>query len=217
MASRILLADDHVIFREALGQLLLADDEIELVGEASNGREAITLVVELEPDILVMDVEMPGLNGIEAARQILTEQSQTAVIILSMFSEQEQVIRALNAGVQGYMLKSGALQELMGAISIVSNGNLYLSPPLLRPVVEGYLAWAEQEGFSPLDRLTIRERQVLQLIAEGVSNPDIADELEVGVRTVETHRANLMTKLDIHNVVDLVHFAIRHRLIQIKH
>jgi DNA-binding NarL/FixJ family response regulator len=216
MTSRVLLADDHVIFREALGQLLEADDEIELIGEASDGREATALVGELEPDILLMDIEMPDLNGIEAARQILSEQPRLAIIILSMFSEPEQVIRALNAGVQGYVLKSGALDELMGAIRTVSGGDLYISPPLLRPIVEGYLAWAEQEGVSPLDKLTVRERQVLQLIAQGKSNPAIADELEVGVRTIESHRASLMTRLDIHNVADLVHFAIRHRLIPIK-
>ena len=111
MTSRIILADDHVIFREALGQSLLADDEIQLVGEASNGQEALALVKELEPDILVMDIEMPGLDGIEAARQIHLKHSKTAIIILSMFSEQEQVVRAHNAGAQGYMLKSGAYHE----------------------------------------------------------------------------------------------------------
>ena len=216
MTTRIILADDHVIFRQALGQMLLAHDDIELVGEASNGRDAITMVGDLEPDILVIDIEMPALNGIEAARRVIGDHPNMAVIILSMFSQPEQVIRALNAGVHGYMLKSGAIKELMNAIRIVGNGDLYLSPQVLRPIVNGYLAWAEQEGISPLDRLTSRERQVLRLIADGMSNTDIADELEVGVRTVETHRANLMNKLDIHSVVELVHFAIHHRLVKVK-
>lgn len=216
MTTRIILADDHGIFRQALGQMLLADDDIELVGEASNGREAIAMVGDLEPDVLVIDIEMPALNGIEAARLIIGEHPNTAVIILSMFSQPEQVIRALNAGVHGYVLKSGAIEELMNAIGTVGQGDLYLSPPVLRPIVNGYLAWAEQEGISPLDRLTSRERQVLGLIAEGKSNTDIADKLQVGVRTVETHRANLMNKLSIHSVVDLVHFAIHHKLVKVK-
>jgi DNA-binding NarL/FixJ family response regulator len=135
------------------------------------------------------------------------------VIILSRFAEQNQVVRALKAGADGYLLKNDAVDELLIAIHAVSRGDLYLSPAVLRPVVEGYLAWVEQKGESPIDRLTDREREVLQLVAEGKSNQSIAHELNLGVRTVETHRANLMGKLDLHNVADVVRFAFQHGIV----
>lgn len=213
MTTRIILADDHQIFRQALGQALTTGGKIELVGEAGNGQEAITMAAELSPDILVMDIGMPRLNGIDAAQRILSENSKIRIIILSIFSEQDQITRALRAGVHGYVLKSSAMTELQLAISAVSDGNLYLSPRVLQPIVKGYLAWADQQGTSPLSQLTARERQVLQLIAEGKSSTIIARELELGIRTVESHRAKLMSKMDFRNVVDLVHFAIQHKLI----
>jgi len=213
MTTRIILADDHQIFRQALGQALTTGGKIELVGEAGNGQEAITMATELLPDILVMDIGMPRLNGIDAAQRILSKNPRIRIIILSISSEQDQITRALRAGVHGYVLKSSAMTELQMAISAVSDGNLYLSPHVLQPIVKGYLAWADQQGESPLDRLTARERQVLQLIAEGKSNAVISRELELGIRTIESHRAKLMSKMDFRNVVDLVHFAIRHKLI----
>jgi DNA-binding NarL/FixJ family response regulator len=212
MAVRVVLAEDHQMFRQALGQVL-AQNGITLLGEAGDGREAVELVRELGPDIVVMDISMPRLNGIEATIQIRAATPQTRVIILSRFAEQKQVVRALRAGAAGYLLKNDAVDELLSAINAVNRGDLYISPAVLRPVVEGYLAWVEQQGASPIDRLTDREREVLQLIAEGKSNQAIAQELNLGVRTVETHRANLMNKLDLHNVADVVRFAFQHGIL----
>jgi len=212
MAVRVVLAEDHQMFRQALGQVL-AQNGIDLLGEACNGREAVELVQQLEPDIIVMDISMPRLNGIEATVQIRSATPQTHVIMLSRYADQKQVVRALRAGADGYLLKNDAVDELLIAISAVDRGDLYISPAILRPVVEGYLAWVEKQGASPLDRLTDREREVLQLIAEGKSNQAIAQELNLGVRTVETHRANLMNKLDLHHVADVVRFAYRHGIV----
>lgn len=209
MTVRVVLAEDHQMFRQALGQVL-AESGITLLGEAGNGREAVELVQELEPSVVVMDISMPRLNGIEATTQIRAAAPKTRVIILSRFAEQGQVVRALRAGANGYLLKNDAIDELLIAINAVDRGDLYLSPAVLRPVVEGYLAWVEQQGESPIERLTDREREVLQLVAEGKSNQAIAQELNLGVRTVETHRANLMSKLDLHNVADVVRFAIQY-------
>jgi DNA-binding NarL/FixJ family response regulator len=209
MTVRVVLADDHQMFRQALGQVL-TENGLTLLGEAGDGREAVELVQELEPSVVVMDISMPRLNGIEATTQIRAAAPQTRVIMLSRFAEQSQVVRALRAGADGYLLKNDAIDELLIAIHAVNRGDLYLSPAVLRPVVEGYLAWVEQQGESPIDRLTDREREVLQLIAEGKSNQAIAQELNLGVRTVETHRANLMSKLDLHNVADVVRFAIQY-------
>jgi DNA-binding NarL/FixJ family response regulator len=213
MTVRVVLAEDHQMFRQALGQVL-AQNGVTLVGEAGDGREAVELVQELEPNIVVMDISMPRLNGIEATVQIRSATPQTHVIMLSRFAEQSQVVRALKAGADGYLLKNDAIDELLIAIKAVNRGDLYISPAVLRPVVEGYLAWVEQQGESPVDRLTDREREVLQLIAEGKSNQAIAQELNLGVRTVETHRANLMSKLDLHNVADVVRFAFEHGVVE---
>jgi DNA-binding NarL/FixJ family response regulator len=165
MTVRVVLADDHQMFRQALGQVL-TENGLTLLGEAGDGREAVELVQELEPSVVVMDISMPRLNGIEATTQIRAAAPQTRVIMLSRFAEQSQVVRALRAGADGYLLKNDAIDELLIAIHAVNRGDLYLSPAVLRPVVEGYLAWVEQQGESPIDRLTDREREVLQLIAE---------------------------------------------------
>jgi two-component system response regulator NreC len=212
MTVRVVLAEDHQMFRQALGQVL-AQNGITLLGEAGDGREAVELVQELEPSIVVMDISMPRLNGIEATIQIRAGTPQTRVIMLSRFAEQSHVVRALKAGAEGYLLKNDAVDELLIAINAVDRGDLYISPAVLRPVVEGYLAWVEQQGESPIDRLTDREREVLQLIAEGKSNQAIAQELNLGVRTVETHRANLMNKLDLHHVADVVRFAFEYGIV----
>jgi two-component system response regulator NreC len=212
MTVRVVLAEDHQMFRQALGQVL-AQNGVTLLGEAGDGREAVELVQELEPSIVVMDISMPRLNGIEATTQIRAATPQTHVIMLSRFAEQSQVVRALKAGADGYLLKNDAVDELLIAINAVNRGDIYISPAVLRPVVEGYLAWVEQQGETPIDRLTDREREVLQLVAEGKSNQAIAQELNLGVRTVETHRANLMNKLDLHNVADVVRFAFEHGIL----
>jgi len=214
MTIRVILADDHRMLRQVLGRALAAEEDIEFVGQAGDGREAIAMAKELEPDILVMDINMPRLNGIEAARRILSSVPQTRIIILSMFSEQEQVIHALRAGVLGYVLKNAAVEELLLAIHAVNDGHLYLSPAVLRPIVDGYLEWMETQGPLPLDCLTLREREVLKLIAEGKSNQEIGQELRLGLRTAESHRANLMKKLNLHNMAQVVRFAIRQGVIR---
>lgn len=212
MTVGVVLAEDHQMFRQALGQVL-AQNGITLLGEASDGREAVEVVQEREPGIVVMDISMPRLNGIEATIQIRAATPKTRVIVLSRFAEQNQVVRALRAGADGYLLKNDAVDELLIAINAVNRGDIYISPAVLRPIVDGYLAWVEQQGDSPIDRLTDREREVLQLIAEGQSSQAIAEELNLGVRTVETHRANLMNKLDLHNVADVVRFAYQYGIL----
>lgn len=213
MTISIILADDHRMFRQALRQALTIQDDIELIGEACNGLEAVALARELAPDILVMDIGMPRLNGIEATHRLRAEPTSTQVIILSMFDAQENLIQALQAGAQGYVLKSDAMTELWTAVRTVSEGHLHLSPALLRPVVNGYLAWAKQQGLVLLGKLTDRERQVFLLIAEGKSSRAIAEELEVGLRTVETHRSKAMSKLNLHSAADIVRYAMEHKLI----
>ena len=213
MAVRIVLAEDHQVLRQALSQALSARPDLEVVGEAGDGREAIQLVEQLKPDLIVMDISLPRLNGIEAATQIRVTAPDTQVVILSRHLAQAQVTRALNAGAKGYVLKRDALNELLLAIKTICDGYYYLSPAVMRPVIDGYLEWVREYGRSPLDRLTDRERQVLQLVAEGNSSRQIAEELQIQSRTIEAHRASLMTKLNLTNVVELVHFAIEHGVI----
>lgn len=211
MTIRIILADDHQILRQALGRSLAVEGEIQLVGEAGDGIQVVTMTQQLQPDVLVVDIDMPLLSGIEATRQILAAGLETKVIILSRFSDQELVVRAMKEGAKGYLLKKASIDELLLAIKAVNEGYFFLSPGLLNPVVSGYLNWVDQEGASPLDVLTAREREVLHLVAEGKSNQTIANQLQLSVRTVESHRSNLMGKLNIHNVAELVRFAIQHK------
>ena len=214
MTIRVILAEDHQMFRQAMQLALASHKDIEIVGEATNGREALDLVISLIPDVVVMDVGMAHMNGIDATREIQTKAGQTQVIILSQHTEEQQVVKALRAGARGYVIKNAAIDELVLAIQAVQAGSPYLSPAILQPILCGYLAWVEQQGgSSSLDRLTPRERQVWQLVAEGKINQEIADELELGVRTIETHRANLMNKLDAHHVADLVRLAVRHGVV----
>ncbi|MEN8097642.1 MAG: response regulator transcription factor [Chloroflexota bacterium] len=213
MTSKVILADDHTMFRQALGLALAQSEDIELVGEASDGKEALQLAEEFKPDVMVLDVSMPRTNGIDACRKLQSLSPNTKVIILSRYSSQDKVIQALKAGAAGYILKSDAVEELRNGIDTVQKDQIYLSPPLVRPIVEGYLEWVEQSSTSPVKLLTEREREVLQLVAGGKSSADIAEELEVMVRTVETHRANLMSKLGLRNVADVVRFAFEHELI----
>jgi len=203
------------MFRDTLAHTLDAQSEIEVLGWAHDGKEAVDLVQRLTPDILIMDIAMPRMNGIEATNRIQVKTPETKVIILSVFDDPKHVVQALQAGAQGYVLKNDAIGQLLLAIEAVKDGHLYLSPAVLRPIVAGYLEWTEAKGASPLDRLTDREREILQMVAEGRSNPEIATELELGVRTVESHRASLMSKLDIHHVADLVRFAFQHGVIDL--
>jgi len=216
MTTRVILAEDHQMFRDALGHMLSTQPEIEVVGWAGNGQEAVDLLQKHSPDILVMDIGMPRMNGIEATGRVRSSSPDTQVIILSRYSDPKLVVQALKAGAQGYLLKNDAIDQLLAAIDAVQKGHIYLSPAVLRPIVNGYLEWAAEKGASPLARLTGREREVLQLVAEGKSNSDIAQVLELGVRTIESHRAGLMSKLDIHNVAELVRFAFQHQVIDME-
>jgi DNA-binding NarL/FixJ family response regulator len=210
---RILLADDHQMVREGLKGLLELVLGAEVVGEAGDGRTALDMARKLEPDIIVMDVGMPGLNGIEATRQILGDRPDTRVIALSMHSEKRFVLGMLDAGASGYVLKESAIDELTKAIETVAAGQTYLSPKIAATVVDALRMKGEpSDATQPAASLTPREREVLQLIAEGQTTKEIAEGLHVSVKTVEAHRRGIMEKLDLHNVAQLTRYAIREGL-----
>lgn len=210
MPLRILLADDHVIVREGL-RALLERAGFEVIGEAGNGQQAIEVAEKLHPDIAVLDVAMPILNGIDAARGIRKVSEKTKVILLTMYTQKKFVLESIRAGVRGYVVKSNAANELLEAIRTVCRGNPYLTPEIAKVMVEGYLAGGDQSPTCLGDR----ERQVLQLVAEGKTTKEIAEMLKISVKTAESHRSHLMEKLDIHDTAGLVRYAIREGLIQI--
>ena len=204
---RVLLADDHALVRAGLRKLLESLSGVAVVGEAGDGREALALVASKNPDLVLLDITMPGLNGLEAAERIAREHPATRVILLSMHASEEHVLRALRAGASGYLPKDAALGELELAINAVRKGETYLSPAVSRHVSD----YVRRTGATaePRESLTPRQREILQLIAEGQSTKRIAATLGVSVKTVETHRSQLMEKLDIHDVAGLVRYAIR--------
>lgn len=212
MKTKILLADDHKIVRDGLRSLLYKQSGMEVVGEAEDGRRALQLAAELTPDIVIMDIGMPNLNGMEATRHILDAVQNVKVIALSMHSDKRFVSGMLQAGASGYLLKDCAFEELAQAVETVLGGQIYLSPKITGVVVEDYVQMTTQIETSPLSLLTSREREVLQLFAEGKNTKEIAALLYVSVKTVETHRQRIMKKLNIHNIPDLVKFAIREGL-----
>lgn len=209
MSLRILLADDHAIFRQGV-KSLLEREEFRVVGEAADGHEAVRLTERLSADIAVIDLAMPLLNGLNAAQEIARVSPRTRTILLTMYTEDPYVAKALQAGIRGYVLKSQAAADLVQAIREVSRGAIYLSPGVSRAVVEAYLAKRDL----PPDPLSPRERQVLQLIAEGKTTKEIATVLGVSVKTAESHRGRIMEKLDIHDTAGLVRYAIRQGVIQ---
>lgn len=206
---KILVADDHNLVRAGLTALIARLPEMEIVGEAADGRQALRMVRDLTPDLVLMDIAMPGLNGLEAAERIHGIQPQTKIIILSMHANEEYVAQALKAGASGYLLKDAATAELEMALKSVSMGQFYLSPAISRQVVDNYL----HGGPTGVDVLTPRQREILQLIAEGKSTREIAETLHLSVKTVETHRAQLMERLDIHDVAGLIRYALKKGLI----
>ena len=212
MRVRIVIADDHALFRAGMRMLLRACEDIQVVAEASDGHAALALAREHRPHVLLMDIGMPGLNGVEAAERVRRELPETRVIILSMHTSEEYVLRAVQAGAAGYLLKDIAPDELVRAVRQVSRGEMYLSSAVSRYVVEDYRRRLSTPA-GPLERLTGRQREILQLVAEGHTTKAIATRLSVSVKTVETHRAQLMERLDIHDVPGLVRFAIRHGLV----
>jgi len=209
MAIRVLLADDHVVVRQGL-KGLLERAGFEVVGEADDGQEAIRLAEELRPEVAVLDLAMPVLNGIDAARAIRRVSDRTKIILLTMHTQHRFVLASFRAGVRGYIIKSAATDELLHAIQTVCKGKTYLSPDVSTVLVETYLATCDNQEPCLADR----ERQVLQLVAEGKTNKEIADLLDITVKTAESHRAHLMEKLQIHDTAGLVRYAIREGLIQ---
>jgi DNA-binding NarL/FixJ family response regulator len=210
----VLLADDHAVVRDGLRALLEAQTDIEVVGDAANGREVLRLAQQLHPDVVVMDIAMPELNGVEATQQMHDAYPSTQVLILSMHSTTEHIFRALQAGARGYLLKDSAGAEVVDAVRVVHAGRRYLSQKIAATVIDDYIA--ERHRASPLESLSSRERQILQLVAEGKSSAEIAAILFLSPKTVDTYRSRLMHKLDIGDLPSLVKFAIQHGVIQLE-
>ena len=208
---RVILAEDHALVRAGFRALLAAIPGVEVVGEAHDGREALAAIGELRPDVAVVDITMPGLGGIQVISQVRVEHPGVRLIVLSMHDNEEYVRQALRAGASGYLLKDSSPVELELAVRSVAQGGSYLSPAVSRYVVTDYVRRASEDG--PSDGLSARQREILQLIAEGRTNQEIAGSLSLSVKTVETHRAQLMGRLDIHDVAGLVRYAIRTGLI----
>jgi DNA-binding NarL/FixJ family response regulator len=208
------MADDHVVMRSGLRALLERQPNLEVVGESADGRETIALAASLKPDVVVMDVGMPGLNGIEATKTIVAERPATAVIVLSMHADESYVMRALKAGARAYLLKDSAAADLIHAIEMVSQGKSYFSPKVSRILAEDYVRVLKQKGAEDsYDLLTSREREILQLLAEGKANKEVASALNISPYTVETHRGHILQKLNLHNPAELVLYAVRKGII----
>ena len=207
---RILLADDHTVVRKGLRLLLESVPEFQVIADASSGREAVALAEEHRPAVIVMDVAMPILNGIEAARQITAKLPQTAVVFLSMHGDESYVLRALKAGARAYLLKDSAEYDLIQAVKAVSEGKAFFSPAISKMLVEDYMRQMRERGVEDsYELLTTREREVLQLLAEGKNNKDVAALLNLSLYTVETHRSNIFQKLNFHSGAELILYAIR--------
>jgi DNA-binding NarL/FixJ family response regulator len=209
---RVLLADDHTLIRASLRSLLRGFAGIDVVGEANDGREAIEMVAACRPNVILMDIAMAGLNGLEATRRISKENSGVRVVVLSMYGSEQYVLQALRAGAAGYLLKESAPRELESAILAVARGEIFLSPAISKHVIDVFLNQTDDQR-SSLERLTPRQREILQLIAEGSSSKQIAQRLNASIKTIESHRASLMERLDIHEVAGLVRYAIRYGLV----
>jgi RNA polymerase sigma factor (sigma-70 family) len=211
---RILLADDHRVMRSGLKLLLEREPDLRVVGEASDGRETVAMAEQENPDVVVMDIAMPALNGIEATRQIVGRNPDTAVAILSMHSDESYVIRSLKAGAKAYLLKDSAEADLIAAIRAITDGKSFFSPAISRLLKEEYVRELQDRGVEDTyDLLTTREREILQLIAEGRTNKEIAKLLNLSLYTVETHRTHILQKLNLHSVPELILYAVRKGII----
>ena len=212
--TRILVADDHGVVRKGLRFLLERQEDMEVAGEACDGREAVRLAEGLGPDIILMDIAMPLLNGIDAAEQILRRSPETRIIILSMYPDEEYLMRALTVGVRGYLLKDSAEADLVRAVRAVRAGKSFFSPSIAQTLAEDHIRQLQSKGLQDsYDLLTTREKEILQLLAEGKSNKEAAALLHISPYTVETHRLHLMQKLDLHNTAEIVLYAVRKKVI----
>jgi RNA polymerase sigma factor (sigma-70 family) len=214
MNIRVLLADDHGVVRKGLRFLLERQPDMEIVGEAADGREAVRLAEATNPDIVIMDIAMPLLNGIEATAQMVKRNPAIAVIILSVHSDEDYLLSSLNAGAKGYLLKDSAEVDLVRAIQAVRKGTPFFSPEIAKTMLEDYMRFLQQRNLQDsYDLLTEREKEVLQLLAEGKSNKEVASILDVSVYTVDSHRTHLMQKLNLHNTAEIVLYAVRKKII----
>jgi two-component system, NarL family, response regulator NreC len=214
MAIRVLLADDHTIVRDGLRALLEKQPDMTVSGEASDGREAVQIAEENSPDVVVMDIAMPNMNGIEATRRIVASHPSTAVVILSMHQDESYVLRSLKAGARGYLLKDSLRSDVVEAIRSVAQGRSFLTRKVSRLMQEDYIRQMERRGVEDsYDLLTDREREILQLIAEGRTNKEVANVLNIGLTTVETHRTHILQKLGLHSVPELILYAVRKGII----
>jgi DNA-binding NarL/FixJ family response regulator len=217
MSIRIVIADDHTLMREGLSSLLNQQPNIQVIGQATNGREAVQLAERENPDVVVMDVSMPDLNGIDATRQIISRSPKTKVIALSMHSDRQFVAEMFRAGARGYLLKDSAFEELASAITRVAKDETYIAPRISGFNMEDYTRTADKAELLLSPRLSEREREVLQMMAEGKGTKEIAADLHLSAKTIETHRQHLMEKLDMYSVAELTKFAIREGLTTLEH
>lgn len=212
--TKILVADDHGIVRQGLRSLLERQQDMEVVGGAGDGREAVRLAQDLDPHIIVMDIAMPQLNGIDAAEQVLRTSPETKIILLSMYADEEFLTRALTVGVKGYLLKDSAELDLVRAVRAVAAGKSFFSPAIAQALAEDYVRQLQSKGLQDsYELLTPREKEIIQLLAEGKSNKEVATVLDVSPYTVETHRMHLMQKLNLHNTAEIVLYAVRKKII----
>jgi two-component system response regulator NreC len=213
MTIKIFLADDHAIIRQGIKALLEREADIEIVGETGDGLAVLGLVENILPDVVILDLEMPGMKGLEVTYQIRQNFKKTYVVILSMHDKEAYVLEALRKGASGYVLKGSEVQDLIQAIHYAVEGKRFLSQPLSERAIEAYMHKAQGEDLDPYETLTPRERQIFHLVIEGLSNKEIAERLVVSTRTIETHRAKMMRKLDLNNQVELIRYAIKNGII----